>query len=401
MRRINDARLTLVRQMLVAPPLPIGQTSGMTNYPFVLPESAADRFLREERERIEFYRKHVGGGVVAEAIRQATSHQKLLRDLDSDRPVRTVLETLRQDQASREAMKLVASTAWAQSVTETAHSILQQSSDLVEQQRRLSSSVLATVRAFDSNRGAVATAMAAAKADHEFRQTIAGMLPELSTYSAIAEQMRRLDMMTLRASEGIAQSATALAAEMVLETHRIAEAIAAAQTDAESTELQGQLFALILGYLSRLGPNTITELQNMGLFQWSGWIAGILGLLLALAPPQAGQSPEENAAFAELSQKVEMLQEETRRYHESETRADEAFVADLPRAELACDATLRRTPESAGEVVLRASRGMVLAIEKREGRWRRVVFRDPLSDQLSRAWVYATALTELADPIGK
>jgi hypothetical protein len=44
---------------------------------------------------------------------------------------------------------------------------------------------------------------------------------------------------------------------------------------------------------------------------------------------------------------------------------------------------------------------MVLAIEKREGRWHRVVFRDPLSDQLSRAWVYATAVTLLADPVDK
>lgn len=33
--------------------------------------------------------------------------------------------------------------------------------------------------------------------------------------------MRLLDAMTLRASEGVVQSATALAAEMVLETQRI------------------------------------------------------------------------------------------------------------------------------------------------------------------------------------
>ncbi|WP_407811026.1 hypothetical protein, partial [Staphylococcus aureus] len=69
-----------------------------------------------------------------------------------------------------------------------------------------------------------------------------------------------------------------------------------------------------------------------------------------------------------------MLQADTRRYHEAETRADEAYVSNLPRAELSRAATFRRKPERTGEVVLRAPMGMVLAIEKREGRWRRVVF---------------------------
>jgi hypothetical protein len=164
----------------------------------------------------------------------------------------------------------------------------------------------------------------------------------------------------------------------------------------ESSERARELLELIVGFLPRLGPNTITELQNMGLFQWSGWLAGILGLLLALAALQPGQSAQEKAAFTELNQKVELLQQETHRYYEAERRADEAYVADLPRAELARDATFRRRPARDGEVVLKAGKGMVLAIERSEGRWRLVVFRDPLSDQLARAWVYTTAVVPLA-----
>ncbi|RSU72090.1 hypothetical protein BRX37_19950 [Sphingomonas sp. S-NIH.Pt3_0716] len=371
----------------------------MTNSPSGLPETAADRFLREERERAEFYRKMVGGGVVAEAVEQARAHHKLLRDVDVERTIRPVLDALKRDRADREAFRQLASNGWALSVAETARSISQQSTDLIEQQRKLSSSVLDTVRAFDASRGAVATAIAAAKAESEFRQMIAGSLAQFSAYGAIAERMRMVDMMTLRASEGIVQSATALAADMVMETQRIAEAIAAAPTEAQSSALAGELLEVIVGYITQLGPNTVAELQKMGLIQWFSLIIAVIGFYLAVVPAQPHQSPEEKAAHSELSQKFDTLQRETHAFFETEARADDAYVSGLPRAELAREATLRRKPERAGEIVLKAQKGMVLAIEKSEGRWRLVVFRDPLSNQLARAWVYATAVTPLADPL--
>lgn len=369
----------------------------MTNNPFGLSESAADRFLREERKRALFYKSMLGG----RAIVEATRHQKLLRDLDTHHAVRTVLDTLERDRANQQALRSMASPAWALSVAETARNISHQSADLIKQQRLLSSSVLDTVRAFDRNRGAIATAIAAAKADRDFRQIIVGTLSELSTYGAIAEQMRRLDMMTLRASDGVVQSATALAAEMVLETQRIAEAIAATSTEEDSAALVGELFEKVLGYLVSLGPKSMNEISSMGLIGWTGWLFGLAGLVLGVMALQPNESPQQQAAITELTQKYEGLKEQTLRLSEAGARADEAYVADLPRAELSRDATFRRRPKRAGEIVLKAHKGMVLAIEKSEGRWRRVVFRDPLSDQLSRAWVYATAVTLLADPLDK
>jgi len=47
-------------------------------------------------------------------------------------------------------------------------------------------------------------------------------------------------------------------------------------------------------------------------------------------------------------------------------------------------------------VVLKAPKGAVLAIAENRGCWRLVVYRDPLSNQLARAWVYETAVTLLA-----
>lgn len=373
----------------------------MINNPFGLPESVADRLVREEFERAERYRSMAGGGAVANAMREATKHQNPIRDLDVERPLRSILHTLERDRADREAFSLMASNGWAVSVAETARNIAQRSNGLIEQQRHLSSSVLETVRAFDLNRSAVATAIAAAKVETEIRQTIAGRLPQFSMYGAIAERMALIDAMTLRASEGIVQSATALAAEMVLETQRIAEAIAAAPTEEEGSALYGELLEVIVRFLAQLGPNTVAELQKMGLIQWVSLIVGVLSLYLAVVPQQPEQSLADKAAFVELNQKIDVLQRETHDYLEADARAEEAYIAGLPRAELARDATFRRRPNPEGEVVLKAPRSMVLAIERTEGDWRLVVFRDPLSDQLSRGWVYETAVMPLAEPLDK
>lgn len=357
-----------------------------------------DRFLRRERERIALFRNMLGGGAVAEAIRQATEHQKLLRGLDFDAPYRGVMDALERDRKEREEFKKLTSMAWALSVTETARGIAERHAGLVEEQRRLSSSVLDTVRAFDANRSALGAAIAAASAGDSYRRMITDALPRMSMFGVIAERMLMVDTLTLRASEGVAQSATAIAAEMVIEAQRIAEAIAEAPTDEEGARLYGSLLDVLLRFLTNLGPNTIPELQRMGLVSFISFVITALSLY-TLIPQQPTQSPQDKAAFAQLNEKVDRLQEEARHYHEAEAQSEQRYLADLPRAELTRDATFRRKPVRDGDVVLKAPKGMEVAIAKAQGRWRLIVFRDPLSNQLAQAWVYATAVTPLAPPL--
>lgn len=371
----------------------------MRNNPFGLPETAVDRFLREERERANMFKDVFAGGAVAEAMRAETRRDRLFRGVDFDKPYRGILDTLERDRKDRERYKELTSTAWALSVTEAARSITQRSTGLVEQQRRLSSSVVDTMRAFDANRSTVATALAAARAGDSYRRMIQDMFPKMSGFSAIAERMRLVDVMTLRASEGVVASATALAAEMVLETQRITEAIAAAATEDDGAALFSELFEKVTAYVATLGPKTIAELNTMGLMQWTAWLFGFLGLVLAIVALIPNPSAEQQRAITELNQKYEVLHQETDRLSEADARASEDFLDALPRAEIVRDATLRRKPERAGEVVLHMQAGDTVVIEKAQGRWRFVFFRDPLSNQLSRAWVYHTALAPLADAV--
>lgn len=360
----------------------------MKKDPFGLHESAVDRFLREERERAAMFKDLFAGSAVAEAMRAMTVR---------DNRYRGILETLEQDRQECERFKGLTSTAWALSVTETARSITQGSTGLVEQQRRLSTSVVDTMRAFEANRSTVATALATARADDSYRRMIEDMFLKMTAFSAIAERMRLVDVMTLRATEGAVASATALAADMVLETQRITEAIAAAATEDESAALFSELFEKVTAYVATLGPKTIAELNTMGLMQWTAWLFSFLGFVLAIVALIPNPSAEQQRAITELNQKYEVLHQETDRLSEADAKASKDFLDTLPRAEIVRDATLRRKPERAGEVVLHMRAGDAVAIEKARGRWRLVVFRDPLSSQLSRAWVYHTALAPLAD----
>ncbi|HEX8483669.1 MAG TPA: hypothetical protein VF650_17350 [Allosphingosinicella sp.] len=370
----------------------------MRNNPFGSPETAVDRFLREERERAALYRNVLGHGGVGEEIRQATEHHKLMRGLDFGAPYRGVMDTLERERKEREAFKKLTTTAWALSVIETARDVAKQHAGFIAEQRRFSSSVLDTVRAFDANRSAVGAAIAAASASDSYKRMITDALPRMSMFGAIAERMLMVDTLTLRASEGEMRSATAIAAEMVIEAQRIAEAIAEAPTDDEGARLYQSLIDALLRFLTDLGPNTIPELQRMGLVSFVSFVITVLSLY-TLIPQQSAQSAEAKAAFAQLNAKVDSLEEKARRYHEAEVQSEQQYLAELPRAELSRNATFRRNPARDGQVVLKAPKGMEMAIAGAQGPWRLVVFRDPLSNQLAQAWVYATAVTLLAPPL--
>lgn len=364
------------------------------NNPFGLPESAADRFMREERQRVELYRHALGGSTITDAVNHATKAKELMRGVDFDAPYRGILDTLERERSSKKAFESVATNAWALSVSETARKIAGQNRGLVEQQRHLGTSLLDTVRAFDANKSLVASAIAAASAGEAYRRMVVEALPRFATFSAIAERMLAIDTMTLRASEGVRETMTAFAARTVIEMERVAEAIAAAVTDEESARLQGSLFDLVISFFEGLGPNTVPELQRMGLVGFISFILTLLGAY-ALIPQEQTMGSQEKAAFAELNRKFDRSQAEQRQYHEAAAQSEEAFLVGLPRAYLTQDATFRSEPAGNAAIVLKAPKGTELAIEQKRGRWRRIVFRDPLSHQLARAWVYYTALALL------
>ncbi|MFD1960456.1 SH3 domain-containing protein [Novosphingobium panipatense] len=52
---------------------------------------------------------------------------------------------------------------------------------------------------------------------------------------------------------------------------------------------------------------------------------------------------------------------------------------------------MRREPQGKAQILMRGDAGTLLAVKDSRGKWRLVVYRDPLTDQLSEGWVFAPA----------
>ena len=95
---------------------------------------------------------------------------------------------------------------------------------------------------------------------------------------------------------------------------------------------------------------------------------------------------------------VETLKDKLDQMQAANVAANEAYVSSLPRAELNRPAPIRCAADGTAQVILKAPKGMLLAVKQSQGRWRLVVYRDPLTDQLAEGWVYAPSVQLLAQP---
>lgn len=147
---------------------------------------------------------------------------------------------------------------------------------------------------------------------------------------------------------------------------------------------------------STFGDNTLKELRNVGAIALIGFIMTVYGIYKEVVP--ADLTPAEQKVHAEMKVQVETLQEKIDKIIAANQKADEAYVANLPRAELKRDAPIRREPQGKAQILMRGDAGTLLAVKDSRGKWRLVVYRDPLTDQLSEGWVFAPAVELLNIP---
>jgi hypothetical protein len=369
----------------------------MKSKPFGVPESIVDRIRREEFLRIEEAERMIGATSLNQALVEAQRDRDLLAAVEQYHAVDTAQRATRLA-GPGERLGGRATFHWALSLLETERELARLQPGLLEQQHQFGSVIADTMNAFQAQLPAIEAALAAEPFEAYRRELVNRVLPGMQLYGAIAEQMRLIDAMTLRASADPPPSAMALLAEEVIEAQQIAEAIADAEDAEAGVQLLGRLVHKLVEFFDRFGDNTVREFQQMGLVGLVGVMSAILGFA-TLLPHQAQKRSEDHAGFETLNRKLDRMQDEARRYGEASAEREKALLAGLPRAQLSRAATLRRSPMRSGAVVLEAQAGMELAIARREGKWRLALFRDPLSNQLLRAWVYETAVTPLSEPV--
>lgn len=355
--------------------------------------------LRRQRELAELVKVALGPThQLREQLKALEGPLATFCELERSGTLGTVFAAAKLSAERTAELEALATPAWMLAVRQTAASLARQDEGILKTQKLLASSAVADVvklaRTIASNRSLVENLMTASKWHEQFRTLSESLAPSLAGIRLAAERAQMLDMMTLRATaDAVAKSATMAAAEQVLEAHRLIQAIGQSGSSEQSASLFAAFVSVMAALFSGFRENTVNELREVGAVR----LLEIFMLAVAIwqfAAP-AEMSPAEKKAAVEMRADLETLQDKLDRILAANEAADEAYVSALPRAELKRSVAIRREGRAGAAVLMRGEAGMLLAVKASRGRWRLVVYRDPLTAQLSEGWVYAPAVRML------
>jgi hypothetical protein len=138
----------------------------------------------------------------------------------------------------------------------------------------------------------------------------------------------------------------------------------------------------VVSMLRAVGGNTRREFLGLGAIV----LIGLFNDVTSLLPhdPPAGLTTAQVQMLDETHRGTMELRQQFDAYSESEGRLDEAWVSNLPRAELRRNAMLRGNPARDGKVLAKMEAEAPSAAVGAADAWTEVVVRDPLTDQLAQ-----------------
>lgn len=366
------------------------------NNPFVSrPNRATDELMRHESARTDLMRHALGSaynlqnsiGAIKGTLGHFSELQKSVVSGELERSMQTV-------QGQLKSLKNLTAPDWASAIQETALGISRYDNPISKQLQSFGTGVFGTAMALQSQSSVLAAAMAASKWQDQFKAIADQLSPSLMALRGTAERMAMMDMHTLSASAEHFQAGVMQAtAQQAIEAQHIIEAFAQVDTPEEGAKLFAAFIMSMATILGHFKGNTIEELRKLGLFG----IVGIVSAFYAFFPsePPQGQTPEQQQAFAEMRTQIDTLQSQLHELLVAEDALNEAYVSELPRAKLERKSNIRSSPARDAPKILVAEPGTLVAVARSESRWKLVIFRDPLTDQLSQGWVYGTSVTML------
>lgn len=376
-----------------------------SKFPFG-PDGPYSEFLRRQREQADMFKNILGPATELqrrlEEIQRPLAHLRTLEDTGILATARSISGNgLAKALAAYDArprlalpvLRTYATPDWMASLQNTARAIGRHEQGILAAQKQLGSTSSWTNvgRVVEANQATMGALMRATRWSEQFRALSERITPNLDFVRVAAERARTLDALTLRATaDTIARSSAAVAAEQVLEAHRIIEAIGHADSPEQTASLFAALVSLMAALFQRFGENTVREVSGIGAVKLFELFLVVVAFVQWVAPPE--MSPTERSVVAEMKIEVQTLEDRIATLLKAHETANEVYVADLPRAELRRATAIRREPHGKAAVLMRGDAGMPLAVKESRGRWRLVVYRDRLSDQLSEGWAFAPAV---------
>jgi hypothetical protein len=313
-----------------------------------------------------------------------------------------VQELTKQHQEWMDPIHQMVSPQYVQAIRATARSVSQTVTGLSEQMRQIDDALKPAFKNLYDN---------LSQFSREFQQTItsAGAQEWLTGLTAMAAAMQPVMAAAARAAEFnlIVQVATLQASETESEFETDARIIRQGAADANDAlqmlvasgtpEERINYFAAFIGAISRLFElvrgNTAKEIVEGGLFFWFSVAIMLFDAFEMLQPSEL--SPHDRTAIEQVQASVRDLNSQLKHFQSIVDGADAEFLANKARAEVRRYANVRVQPRQSAQRIHRLASGDEVAIVGTDENWRKVVYRDPLSGQLSTGWVYKSSIRPL------
>lgn len=355
-----------------------------SNNPFGQALSIVDLY-RQTRPALELARESIGhAGNLKRLMDELDGPLKAFRALTAD-PYRDtidlMLKRIRDEEGWRSTLRAVEE---SRRQRELALQTVTGLAPLLEQQRLAATAfdtgIVRTAELLGRNRDTIASAIAAVRAQDEIALLA----------SSIVDRMETLRFTAL-ARDAFPKSAVDIFLEEFARAQQAASDFAEVETEEERIVLLAALLMSLVNALRGLLQNTRKDVLGLSALAVLGVVADVKSLLPSTPPP--GMSVAQVQMLEETHRDVERIEREFKDLHESNRGLDEAYVSTLPRAEMKRSAVIRAAPQRDGRPLARAAEGEALALVAKQGKWRLVAFRDPLTGQLAQGWVYGANVT--------
>jgi hypothetical protein len=361
------------------------------NPPFgMYPNLAILELARRERERLELFKS---------VLTPSNGVWEQLRLLEG--PLKNIIAP--QDPSVALAAKLLVnqytnliSPHWARAIQNSALEISRQNqlpktNDLFHTQ--VGVALAQAAKALHDQRPALTAILQNAKLQEQFKEISSHLWPSLERMRLVSNQMAMFEGLKLRLSEESEQSIVSLIAQDTIDAQQILGEIEEIKNEAEVAQLIAAFISIITSMFAKFRDNTVDNLKSVGLASILGCFFVIHGFLQDIEPNEL--PPEQQSQFREMLAKVDAVQSQLKSFQQAEDAREEAYLSTLPKAELAKKSNIRANPRKDAPRILVTQPGTMAGVIRTEGRWKLIVVRDPLTDQLLQGWVFGTSVTML------
>lgn len=173
------------------------------------------------------------------------------------------------------------------------------------------------------------------------------------------------------------------------------EAMAAGESAEDISTHAVNLLQALGSLFSGFRKNTANEIRDMGLFNFLYAVLAFLAVWELIRPEDLADAERQQISIIQTD--VREIRQQLLALLDEGTELEEAFVADLPRGQTLRKSYVRIQPHRQAELAMILSADTPVAIHERRRQWLKVVYRDPLSDQLAMGWIYRSSIAVPSD----